>query len=44
MVSSEGDSFESILQRDGFVVLPAVLSENEVSVLVDAVNAVNPFR
>jgi hypothetical protein len=39
MVSSEGDSIESILQRDGFVVLPAVLSENEVSVLVDAVNA-----
>jgi hypothetical protein len=39
MVSSEGDSIESILQRDGFVVLPAVLSENEVSGLVDAVNA-----
>ena len=38
MDSNEARSIDSILQHDGFVVLPAVLSEDEVCALLDVLN------
>ena len=42
MDTVERSSIEGILQRDGFVVLPAILSDNEVCALVNAVNEATP--
>lgn len=42
MTVVEGGPIERMLQRDGFVLLPSVLSENEVCALVSTVNA-EPF-
>lgn len=42
MDSIEGGSIGGILHHDGFVVLPAVLSENEVCALVDELDKATP--